>query len=294
MRNHFYYVTGIGFLILANLKYRLKGYATPKPFSNTEIERCIDYDIRVVDEWLSYLETYTGVPGFLSCKNVLELGPGSDLGIGLYLLSLGAARYHAFDVNDLEKSMPSEFYQRLFERLCAMRPDCGMDYLQDQLVQARRRHPANLNYCVRSDFDLTAALEPDSIDLVFSQAAFEHFDDIERTAARLSAVCRPGAALIAEIDLKTHSRWIREKDPNNIYRYSSRVYNLLKKPGFPNRLRPIHYQQAFERHGWKDIAIIPLETEINPTQAAYGHCPEFRDEINQMDLLSIMFCARKI
>ena len=36
---------------------------------------------------------------------------------------------------------------------------------------------------VRDDFDLVAAFGRSTIDMVFSQAAFEHFDDLEATIA---------------------------------------------------------------------------------------------------------------
>ena len=69
------------------------------------------------------------------------------------------------------------------------------------------------------DFNIVSAFGESTIDMVFSQAAFEHFDDIESTILQLNKVCKSGATFVAEINLKTHSRWIRDKDPDNIYRY---------------------------------------------------------------------------
>ena len=59
-------------------------------------------------------------------------------------------------------------------------------------------------------------LKKDSIDFVFSQAAFEHFENIYQTFEQISVITKPGAIMIAVVDLKTHSRWIRDRDPNNI------------------------------------------------------------------------------
>ena len=128
--------------------------------------------------------------------------------------------------------------------------------------------------------------------MVFSQAAFEHFDDINATIFQLSKVCRPGAILVAEIDLKTHSRWIRDKDPNNIYRYPNYLYNKFLFRGIPNRVRPFQYKETFERFGWSDISITPLTT-CEQNRAYIGIDKAFVDHINQMDSLSIMLCARK-
>jgi len=61
--------------------------------------------------------------------------------------------------------------------------------------------------------------------------------------------------LVADIDLMTHSRWIREADPNNIYRYPKWLYDLFYFPGIPNRNRPGDYQAAFERNGWPRVSV---------------------------------------
>jgi len=72
-----------------------------------------------VEHWLSQLRQYTRHDSFLSGKNVLELGPGADLGTGAILLLKGAAAYNACDVNDLATRAPGEFYDTLFETLSA-------------------------------------------------------------------------------------------------------------------------------------------------------------------------------
>ena len=291
LRDIFFYLTGIGFLALANAKYILRGYATPKTFPSSEIERCIAYDIQVVDKWLQHLVKYTHDNNYFAGKNVLELGPGSDLGIGIYLLSLGVAKYNACDVTDLEKTTSDKFYQCFFERLKIMNIPGDIVYLKDELHKAKNGNGSNINYVVRKDFNFVSALGSNTIDLVFSQAAFEHFDDIDATVAQLSAVCKPGAVIVAVIDLKTHSRWIRDKDPNNIYRYGEGIYKAFWCRGFPNRIRPFQYRKTFEHHGWEDITISPLKM-LDGANCGRMH-RHFRDDVDQMDYLSILFCARK-
>lgn len=293
LRNTFLYMIGLGFLALAKTKHRLQGYTTPKPFDLSETDRCIEYDIGVVEHWLSHLNTYTQGAFSLEGRNVLELGPGSDLGIGLYLLAKGCHQYNACDVNNLVQSAPDSFYEQLFRTMesAGKRTDTG--FLREQLKQTKGGKPSRLNYVVRDDFDLVSAFGESKVDLVLSQAAFEHFDDIEATIARLSAVCKPGALLAVEIDLMTHSRWIREKDPNNIYRYQDSVYRAFHFRGIPNRVRPFQYKAAFESCGWTDISITPLQKLDDPSSSYSGMSRNFSDRKNQMDYLSIMLCARK-
>ncbi|HBG04816.1 MAG: hypothetical protein A2075_11545 [Geobacteraceae bacterium GWC2_58_44] len=293
LRDTFYYLAGIGFLFLAKAKNVMKGYSSPKPFDIFETARCIEYDLSVAQSWLSQLREYTQADDTLAGKKVLELGPGSDLGIGIYLLSKGCAQYHACDVNDLMKSTPDSFYERFFEKLQAMHDQPDLDLLKREVKEAKAGKPSRLNYVVRDDFDLVSAFGATSVDLVFSQAAFEHFDDVAATISQLSAVCKPGATLVAEIDLKTHSRWIRDRDPNNIYRYPSCLYNAFWFRGIPNRVRPFQYREALERFGWTDVSIIPRKKLSANRGDCSGMNQAFAEKKNQMDYLSIMICAKK-
>jgi SAM-dependent methyltransferase len=291
-RNIFFYMVGIVFLALAKVKNIIKGYSKPKPFGIAEADRCIEYDIHIADEWLSYYREYTK-NSTINDKNILELGPGSDLGIGIYLLAEGANRYDACDVNDLIKSTPDSFYERLFQKLESRNPQANFEIIRNELKDAKAGKPSRLNYVVRDDFDIVSAFGEGSIDVVFSNAAFEHFDDIESTFSQLSKVCKPGAILVAGIDLQTHSRWIREEDPNNIYRYPSYLYNRFWFRGIPNRVRPFQYKNALERCGWTDIIITPAKKCEDHNNSYSGLNKAFADIDNQMEYLTIMLCARK-
>jgi SAM-dependent methyltransferase len=266
--NAFYYFAGIGFLALAKAKHVLSGYSTPKPFSLNETDRCIDYDLRVANDLLAQLARYGGS---IEGAHVLELGPGSDLGVGLYLVGKGAASYTAFDRHNLAERVPEEFYARF---------------------AARASVPADMQrvrYVAREDFDLTKALEPESIDVVFSNAAFEHFDDVETTVRQLTRVVKPGGKIVAIIDLQTHSRWIRDKDPNNIYRYPRWLYRLFYFPGQPNRVRPAEYRSFFERNGWIDVAV-NVSTRFDARGRTVHRA--FRD-CQHLDACSIVLCATR-
>lgn len=292
VRDGFYYTAGLGFLALAKAKHTLNGYSSPKPFDLSDSERCIAYDIGVVEHWLSHLGSYTGDVSIRN-KTVLELGPGSDLGAGLYLLAKGCGQYNACDVHNLVASVPNTFYEAFFEKLKRMDPEIAFSPLREDLARARAGDRSRLNYVVRDDFDLASEFGESTVDLVFSQAAFEHFDDIEATVERLTAVCRPGATLVAEIDLKTHSRWICDKDPNNIYRYPNWLYNAFAFRGIPNRVRPLQYKAALERSGWTGVTMTPLRELAHPARGGEGMHKIFRDDHCQMNWLEVMLCATR-
>lgn len=295
IENLFYKAIGIVFLILAKIKHSLKGYSTPRTFSNKEYERAARYDTNVVNGWLSILSKYSNDKITIKEKNVLELGPGADLGVGLYLLSKEIKHYNACDAHDLIQSAPADFYKYFFKFLYQINPNIDIQYLKTQLNLTQRRQNDKLNYVCNRHFDLLSVFKKESIDIVFSQAAFEHFDNIELTLIQLSKITKPNGILIAEVDLKTHSRWIRDRDPNNIYRYSNRLYTLFKFRGIPNRVRPYFYKKILSENGWYNIEIIPKttlnQTHIKRTNNSFD--PQFRDPKNQMDYLSILICATK-
>src|SRR5881394_3061656 len=108
MNNASCYFAGIAFLTLAKNKHVINGYSSPKPI--TDVASCMEYDIHIAQRYLEHLaklgETIQG-------KRVLELKPGSDLGVGLLLLRAGAQSYAAFDRFALAKNTPREIYEGL-------------------------------------------------------------------------------------------------------------------------------------------------------------------------------------
>ena len=112
---------------------------------------------------------------------------------------------------------------------------------------------------------------------------------------RLSRIVKSGAILIAEVDLKTHTRWIRDADPLNIYRYSGSIYDMFRFRGSPNRFRPFEYEEALRKYGWAKIRILPLTViEQGYLSGILGGLDSnFKDRVNQMEYLTMMICATK-
>lgn len=297
VHNTFYYLVG-GFLLCVNkVRHAVQGYTRPRPFSIHDFQRAIRYDRMVVDLWTRHLNDYLGAEVDLNGKTVLELGPGADLGVGILLLQKGIKKYNAIDVNNLVQSVPDQFYEELFSHIEHALPNraVNVDFLRLQLRQALSGKGDRINYVHRRDFD-TAIFNNEGIDLIFSQAAFEHFDDVRATVTQLSRVVKSGAVLIAFVDLQTHTRWIREADPLNIYRFSDWAYNTLKFLGSPNRLRPYQYKKILTENGWINIQIQPtaiLDKEyfarVSPTLYK-----RFRNSEQQMDCLGVMIKATKL
>ncbi|MFA5995841.1 MAG: methyltransferase domain-containing protein [Patescibacteria group bacterium] len=280
LKQWFFYGLGLAVLLINKIRYSLLGYQRPRDFPSTAINQAITYDVSVVNNWLNTLTEYAGV-GVVN-KTVLELGPGADLGVALILLSKGSKKYSAVDVNNLNKNVPAIFYEKLLAQL-------GKPELSSALQNKNK-----INYIWDSNFNL-AQLSSTDCDIVVSQAAFEHFTNPEQALTHLSRVVKSGAMLIAEIDLQTHTRWLRTQDPLNIYRYSETVYKWGYFSGLPNRVRPLAYEKVLEQNGWTNIRVIPKNTtnqaELQRYQALLAK--PFRNKAAQMEILSFVLCATK-
>jgi SAM-dependent methyltransferase len=291
--NGFYFLSGICFLMLAKIKNRVIGYS-PKDFSTNEIKRCIEYDIAIVEDWLAHLKEYAPDRSIENSR-ILELGPGSDLGIGLYLLSKSAKKYMAVDIYELASKVSPHFYDAFFAYLKETY-QANVSSLIEEFNKTKKGQANRLNYICNRGFNIVEALGDNPIDIIFSNAAFEHFENIRKTIEEISSVASPGALFIVSVDLQTHSRWIREKDPDNIYRYPNRLYKMLSTRSSPNRKRPYEYKAALEAFGWGNIIIKPERMlEKNKLDFIHDHLhKDFTDPVNQMDYLTIWICATKL
>lgn len=282
MKNIFYYVSGLIILSLNKLRYSLQGYKSPRPFPTSHVEHALSYDKTIISGFSNQLKAYTGSSQPFTAKTILELGPGGDIGVAGILIDEGAKAYFALDKFDLWSLMPEEFYEQLRKKLHSERA-------RKEILNFKKGQNSDIHYL--ADSSLNVEPLPRSIDLIISQAALEHFDNPQKVINELSRKVQPGCVLCAEIDLQTHTRWIRESDPNNIYRYPDWLYKLLHFPGIPNRLRSADYQEILAENGWKNIRIIPLR-KISEEQkhTTSGLASKFKNS-EDLDTLSIMVLA---
>lgn len=167
--------------------------------------------MNVVVRWHDYLKKYDETDDAFKGKKILELGPGADLGVGLFLLAEVAESYSAMDVHNLVKSTPPEIYEHLFDYLKKLGIDNKViEELKMQLKLTNINQNERLNYKVNKDFDLSVFRE-NNFDLVVSNSAFQQFDNPTKTITQLSKLVKTRAKFIALIDLKTHQIYQRQR-----------------------------------------------------------------------------------
>jgi hypothetical protein len=292
-RNRLYHVMGLGILALNSWRHRLRGYRTPRPWFSRDSARILEYDRAVFANWRRHLDDYLNFPLELRGRAVIELGPGSDLGTGLLWLAAGAESYAGVDAHPLVTPRA----RSLHEELARLVAGADINLLEELLDAVDRMHAGKdgpLRYRVLEKFDLRR-LDLDGFDLVVSHSALEHVGKLDRTFEQLSARVTERAHFIAEIDLQTHTRWIRDHDPLNIYRYRRQTWRTFSFSGIPNRVRPDTYFGTLEKHGWTDLRIYPQRVlpmdyvgTVEPTLDQ-----EFRGDPEHLSWLSIVVCASR-
>lgn len=293
-RNRLHHLMGLGLMAMNSMRHRVMGYRTPRPSGGADLETTWTYDRAVFANWTRHLRHYLGRDLPLEDRHVLEIGPGPDLGTGLLWLAAGAASYTAVDTHRLVGARTLPLHRAFAARLGEM---CEQPGLADRLATAVEHIDAEegaLRYLVLSGFDLSP-LRGRRYDLVVSHSALEHLRDVRHSFEQLSELVTERAHFVAEVDLQTHTRWIRDADPLNIYRYSAGLYRSLGFSGCPNRVRPDDYMETLERTGWYDLRLYPQRV-LDPAYVDAVEpslCAKFRGDPERMGWLSIVLCASR-
>ncbi len=203
---------------------------------------------------------------------IAELGPGDSIGIGLAALITSADKYYALDVvkyADVKKNL--EIFDELIELFQSKEdipgekewpkviprlksyafPDYILDsgYLNNVLDKHRINRIRRSIENVKEDnsmihykvpwFNLSV-IEPESVDMIFSQAVLEHVDDLANTYTKMYSWLKPKGFMSHAIDFKCHGY---ADDWNGHWVYSDFVWKLIKG----KRLYLIN-REPFSRH----------------------------------------------
>lgn len=236
--------------------------------------------------WMRHLAKAAEYGWNIDPRVVAELGPGASLGVGLAALLCGAERYYAFDLErhaaaarnrDVFKDLVKLFAARAPIPDAAELPEVwptltGYAFPDAVLTSerlARSLAPERIERIRRSLERLDApdsmmsgsmiqyrapwtdggVVEDDAVDLVLSQAVFEHIDDLQGAYRTMRRWLRPGGLGSHTIDFRSHDtsrRWdghwgysdlewriIRGRDPWSINREPCSTHRrLLAGNGF--------------------------------------------------------------
>jgi hypothetical protein len=208
-------------------------------------------------------------------KEVLEVGPGDHLGVGLTLLALGARRITAIDrfVVDHDPSRQKAIYREIAQRFSGLeRQRLENAFDDDGLLRDDR-----LRLITRASAeDANRILPEHSVDLVISVAVGEHLSNVGRSMSALDAVLVPRGVQIHQIDLRDHGLFTsRGFGPLEWLTTSERVHAaLVRWSGGPNRVLAPDYRRLMTgrkcRITISQVAGSNVDLDAYPERLKYG------------------------
>jgi SAM-dependent methyltransferase len=269
------------------LKPILRGLATYLPIARRFTNRgsggtdSVRYCYSV---WLRHLVSLQAAGLGSGWPVVAELGPGDSLGTGIAALLSGVDRYFAFDVKpyfdnqtnldmldrlvelfERREPIPDESeFPGVIPRLTdysfpekAIPPDRLKAALAADRVAAIRNELTRLTNRVPgyhvsyfAPWDASTVVQPQSVDLAFSQAVMEHVVDVDATYRALATWLKPGGCLSHAIDFRSHqtaAEW------NGHWGYSDLVWKIIvgRRAFLINREPHSGHLQALHNNGFE-------------------------------------------
>ena len=243
------------------LKPILRGLATYVPLARRFTNRGsggTDSARYCYSVWLRHLVSLQAAGLGSKWPVVAELGPGDSLGTGIAALLSGAEQYYAFDVKPYFHNQTNlEMFDCLLELFRRREPIPGdrefpgvcprlADYsFPESIISADRLNgalAADRVAAIRNDlagltnrrpgryvsyfapWDASAVVQPESVDLAFSQAVMEHVVDIDGTYRALAKWLKPGGCMSHTIDFRSHQT---AREWNGHWSYSDLVWKII-------------------------------------------------------------------
>lgn len=233
-------------------------------------------------------------------KIVAELGPGDSLGIGLAALISGCEKYFAFDIVEhanVEKNLVV-FDEIVFlfknkagipgvDEFPKLNP-CVKSYefpeniLGDRLqialaadrlekirwsIQNLQNSKSLIQY--KAPWDDLEIVEHGSVDMIYSQAVFEHVDQLQHAYHAMSLWLSRSGFMSHQVDFKSHGT---ADEWNGHWLYSDFLWKVIrgKRPYLINREPYSTHRQLLEKSGFKVVAEkkVTLPSNIKRKQLA--------------------------
>ncbi len=239
---------------------------------------------------------------------VAELGPGDSLGMGLAALLSGAERYDALDVARYAESahnvaifdalvtlfqsrapipggdefplvmplLPSyDFPHHILtdERLAAALDPQRLAMIRAALVTLDEPNAETSVIAYVAPWDDATAIEPASVDFIFSQAVLQYPPDLATTYRAMDRWLKPGGTMSHDIDFKCHGM---TREWSGHWTCSDRVWSLVNGRRRDALNRAPHSTHIDLVHSLDYEIACDLRTEAPPAITRAQLAPRFR------------------
>jgi hypothetical protein len=263
--------------LLAGLNYakgqvlyhlKLQGHRSGSTAHHMSIEEVLRYVRNVVADYLEY--GAGGEAGRLHGKDVLEIGPGDNLGVALLLLAKGARTVTCVDgfnpTHDPQHN--ARLYAALYNSLSLEERELVRDtiLLQPDGTAVVGGERLKARYGVRIDTD-KEVLEAGRYDIIVSRAVLEHIGDLAAGWRAMVGALRPTGEMWHKVDFRCHNLF-GQIHPLYFLTIHPVLWDLISRPDPTlNRLRLPEYSKLAARdfqYSQMYITHIVGEEELTP------------------------------
>jgi SAM-dependent methyltransferase len=216
-------------------------------------------------------------------KDVLELGPGYNLGVALRFIGAGARSFTAIDkfIPFQDTAYNRGLYAAIRDRLDAP-ARARVDAAVNLDGHVTLREPA-LRYVYAKGVE-DHPFQPSSFDLVISHAVLEEIYDLDRAFDAMDEVLRPGGYSIHKIDLRDYGMFTRNgfhsleflTIPDPVYR------RMAENTGQPNRRLVDYYRGKTAALGYDTTIyathVLGRQAELQPHKQTLVRGVDYTDE----------------
>jgi SAM-dependent methyltransferase len=213
-------------------------------------------------------------------KNILELGPGENLGVALLFLNAGA---HSVTCVDRFSSLHSS--EKQLATYAALEKKIGLPLLgrfveedsQGVHFSPQIRYLKNV-----AGEHLGDHVSPSSIDIVISRAVLEHVYDVATVLNSMDATLKPGGTMIHEIDFRDHGMFSSYGlHPLTFMTFRGMLWKRMSdQNGSPNRKLLGYFRSHLERLGYTGT-YQQILTVGGPLDRAPAPLPATDDDIHE-------------
>jgi hypothetical protein len=172
--------------------------------SDLYFDRRVSYALATLESWAAF------IPGGLSAfkgRDVLEVGPGRDMGTILLFAALGATR--VCGVDRFKGAWQEGWHDVFISRLRSAAPGLGIAIDDAVMTEALARKSLEVGPIEFFDesFEKVGDRLANSFDIGVSHSTFEHFYSVEQAARALATCSRSGSISVHSVDFRDHANF---------------------------------------------------------------------------------------
>jgi SAM-dependent methyltransferase len=229
---------------------------------------------------------------------ILEIGPGTNLGVGFIFALTGAEKYYGLDIYmdpDLFAPAQYESIAYLLQLAGGVKPIRNVNAVMTVKDGKVEFHKDRVEYLYpRQSYDIP--LPEGSLDYVFSHATLEHVADPEKTVQAIHRVLREGGITAHQIDMRDHADFSKPLEFLKVDddTWKERWKDPKRAAWHLNRWRLSDFKGAFERAGFRILkldvnATFPVDESVRRTLNARFQ----KYSLEDLSSTGVMIIARK-